>query len=197
MKDSKFSMAILNTVIDMKNYKNPIQHMIDDGLFWELTPNMRKKTNVFIRKNEATFEDSFIQLGFPKEENFYQVINTKDSFEAETSKGDVLAIYLRFDKTSDIYERKIYSLGELIGQAGGFYGALIGFGSLLLFIFSERLFVSAILEKIYQIDTWQEYERLDKNLKSKHQKEISKKNFEYKSDGRRIKEPFTQSEKFH
>ena len=190
-------MAIVNTVIDMKNYKNPIQHMIDDGLFWELTPNMRKKTNVFIRKNEATFKDSFMQLGFPKKEEFYQVINTKDSFEAESSKGDVLAIYLRFDKTSDIYERKVYSLGKLIGQVGGFYGGLMGLGSLLLFIFTEKLFVSAILEKIYQIDTWQEYERLDKNKKSKHQKEISRKIFEYRPDGRRIKEPFTESEKFH
>ncbi|CAI2358867.1 unnamed protein product [Moneuplotes crassus] len=197
VKDSRFSMAIVNTVVDLKNYQKPIQYMIDDGLFWELTPGIRKKTDVFIRKNEASFEDNYVQLGFPQEKEFYQVAESTDRFESESSQGDILSIYFRFDKTSDIYERKIYSLGELIGQAGGFYTLLSLVGSILLFIFSERLFVSSILAKIYQIDKWQEQERLDKNLALKNQREISKKNLEYKEDGRRIKQPFTKSEKFH
>ncbi|CAI2359077.1 unnamed protein product [Moneuplotes crassus] len=197
IKDSRFSIAIVNTVVDLKNYGKPIQYMIDDGLFWELTPGIRKKTDVFVRKNDASFEDNYVQLGFPEEKEFYQVVDSSDRFEAESSSGDLLSIYFRFDKTSDIYERKIYSLGELIGQAGGFYTVLALFGSILLFIFSERLFVSSILSRIYQIDRWQEHERLDKNLRSKNQKEISKKNIQYREDGRSIKQPLTESEKFH
>lgn len=190
-------MAIVNTVVDLKNYVNPIQYMIDDGLFWELTPGLRKKTDVFVRKNEASFEDTYIQLGFPEEKEFYQVAESSSRFESESADGDLLSIYFRFDKTSDIYERKIYSLGELIGQAGGFYTLLSLIGSFLLFIFSERLFVSSILSKIYQIDTWQEHERLDKTKEAKNQRDISKKNIQYREDGRKIKQPFTQSEKFH
>ena len=162
VKDSRFSIAFINTVIDLKDYNKPIQHVIDDGLYWELVPDIRKKTDIFLRKNEASFEDNFVQLGFPEEEEFYQIVETQSRFEAESSKGDVLSLYLRFDKTSDTYERKIFSAGELIGQAGGFYGALVGAGSLLLFIFSERLFTSSVLRKIYQIDSWQEREKLDR-----------------------------------
>lgn len=197
MKDSRFSLAIVNTVVDLKNYQEPLQYVIDDGFYWELTPNMRKKTDIFIRKNEATFQDDYVQLGFPNEKEFYQVASSQDRFEAESSKGDVLSIYWRFDKTSDVYERRIYSIGDLLGQAGGFYGSFIGIGSIFLFIFSERLFVASILRKIYQIDTWQERERLDPKLRKNHRDHQTNRSSIYRSDGRKKKEPYTESEKFH
>jgi len=131
-------------------------------LFWDLVPSLRKRTDIFIRKNEAEFEDKYFQLGFPQEHEFFQVVERTDSFEAESDDGDILSLYFRYDKTSDIYERQIFSFAELLGQAGGFYGALFAGGSLLIFIFSERLFVSSVLKKIYQIDTWQEREMLTK-----------------------------------
>ncbi|CAI2387803.1 unnamed protein product [Moneuplotes crassus] len=197
IKDSRFSLAIVNTVVDLKNYKEPLQYIIDDGFYWELTPNIRKKTDIFIRKNEATFQDDYIQLGFPDEREFYQVATSQDRFEAESSKGDVLSIYWRFDKTSDVYERRIYSIGDLLGQAGGFYGSFIGIGSIFLFIFSERLFVASILRKIYQIDTWQERERLDPTLRKNHKNYHKNRQAIYHTDGRKKKEPYTESEKFH
>ncbi|CAI2359868.1 unnamed protein product [Moneuplotes crassus] len=197
VRASRFSMAIVNTVVDLKDYKKPVQYMIDDGLFWELVPDFRKKTDIFLRKNEALLEDNYVQLGFPKEEEFYQVAETNDRFESESSKGDLLSIYLRIDKITDTYERQIYSIGELLGQAGGFYGALIGIGSVFLFIFSERLFVSSVLRKIYQIDSWQEKEKLDKKLRERHRKEYKNQFVQYKPDGRKVKVPYTQSEKFH
>ena len=160
MKDARFSMAIENTVVDMNDYTSAVKGIVDDGFFWELVPGFRKKTDIYIRKNEAEFEDSYVQLGFPQEKEFYQVSQSSDSFESESSDGDILTIYFRYDKTSDIYERQIFSLAELLGQAGGFYGALLAIGSILIFIFSERLFVASILRKIYQIDTWQESQRL-------------------------------------
>ena len=162
MKEARFSLAIENTVVNMKDYHNGIQKIIEDGLYWELVPSMRKKADIFIRKNEAVFEDSYVQLNYPDRSNFYQVVEHSDSFEAETDEGDILSIYFRFDKTSDIYERQVYSFAELIGQAGGFYGALLGIGALMISLFTERLFISSILRRIYQIDTWQERIRYDK-----------------------------------
>ena len=159
MKDARFSLAMENSVVDMKNYTKAVQGVINDGYFWELVPGLRKKSDIYIRKSEAEFEDGYVQLGSPQNQEFYQVSESSDSFESESSDGDILTIYFRYDKTSDIYERQIYSLAELLGQAGGFYGALLAIGSILIFVFSERLFVASILRKIYQIDTWQEAER--------------------------------------
>ena len=196
MKASRFSMPIVNTIVDMKDYKKPIQYTLDDTLFWDLMPGTRKKTDVFIRQNDASFEDAYFQLGFPNEKQFYQVVDLDHRFEEESTYGDILSIYYRFDKTTDVYERKIYSLGELLGQAGGFFSALIGIGSLLLAIFSERLFVASVLRKIYQIDTWQEREKLDKNQRQKHRDHAAEEVI-YKPDGRKLKRPYTESEKFH
>jgi hypothetical protein len=169
MKNSRFSIAIENTIVDMGNYQEPIQRIIDDGFFWELVPGFRKKTDIYIRKNTAEFEDNYIQLGFPTEKNFFQLGTHADSFESEPSEGDILTIYFRYDKVSDLYERKIFSLAELLGQAGGFYGSLLAIGALFIFIFSERLFIASVLKKIYQIDTMQEQERFQRNYRMSRQ----------------------------
>jgi len=167
MKNSRFSLAIENTVVNMKDYRNGVHKIVEDGLYWELVPTLRKKSDVLIRRNEAVFEDSYVQLGFPSEEEFFQVVEHSESFENESDEGDILSIYFRYDKVSDIYERQVYSFAELIGQAGGFYGALLAMGALMISLFTERLFVSSILRKIYQIDTWQENIRYNKSKSGK------------------------------
>jgi hypothetical protein len=169
MKDARFTMAIENSVVDMQDYTQPIKGVINDANFWELVPGLRKKTDIYIRKSQAEIQDDYIQLGFPENEEFYQVVQKVDSFESETPEAEILTLYFRYDKTSEIYARQIFSLAELLGQAGGFFGALLAIGSVMIFIFSERLFVASILRKIYQIDTWQETERCkDKNSTSIH-----------------------------
>jgi len=121
MKDARFSLAMEYSVVDMKNYTKAVQGVINDGYFWELVPGLRKKSDIYIRKSEAEFEDGYVQLGSPQNQEFYQVSESSDSFESESSDGDILTIYFRYDKTSDIYKRQTYSLAQLLGQAGGFY----------------------------------------------------------------------------
>ena len=66
------------------------------------------------------------------------------------------SLYFRFDSQYDIYERRIYSFGELLGQIGGLFQIFLMIGVSIVSIFSERLFVSSILRKIYQIDQTRE-----------------------------------------
>ena len=84
MKDARFSLAIENTVVNMKNYTSALKGFINDGFFWELVPGLRKKTDINIRKNEAEFDDGYIQLGFPDKMEFYQVKESSNSFESES-----------------------------------------------------------------------------------------------------------------
>lgn len=110
----------------------------------------------------------------------------------------MLSIYFRYDKYTDMYQRRIYSLGEVLGQAGGFYGSLLTFGSVIVFIFTERLFVTSVLRKIYQIDTWQEKEMLTKGpgAQKEHIK-AAKGVVDGQQPPVKKKSPVTQSEKFH
>ncbi|CAI2386528.1 unnamed protein product [Moneuplotes crassus] len=153
MKESRFNLALVNSIVNFDDYKKPIQQVIDDGNFWELTPGIRKKSDLFIRYNLGTFEDDYFQLGFETTHDFYQVIDTTERFETESSSGDVLSLYFRLDKSTNEYERKIFSFGELLGLAGGFYGALLTIGSIFISVFSDRLYIGAVLGRIYKIDT--------------------------------------------
>ena len=44
----------------------------------------------------------------------------QEQIELET-KGQLASVYFRFDSQYDIYERRIYSFGELLGQIGGLF----------------------------------------------------------------------------
>ncbi|CAI2387341.1 unnamed protein product [Moneuplotes crassus] len=198
LQNARFNMVLVNTVMNLKDYKNPIQYTLDEGFFWDILPGIRKKTDIFIRKNEASFVDDYIQLGFEEdEEEFFQVVDSKDRLELEPESGVLLSIVFRYDKISDIYERQIFSIGELMGQVGGFKESIMGIGTIFLTIFSERLFVGSVLRKIYQIDTWQEREKLDKSKRKEHLKNFKNRKLIFREDGRGIKVPYTKSEKFH
>lgn len=167
LNKTRITMALINTIIDMDDYDTPIKSIIDDGLYWDLVSGFNKKTDIFIRQNKAEFEDNFIQIGVPKEKEFYQMANTVDYFERESSEGEVLALYFRYDKISDIYSRQIYSVGTFLGEIGGFFEAALLIGSLLISIFSQTLYKTSLIKQIYQIDTWQEKEMVEKQIDKK------------------------------
>ena len=95
--------------------------------------------------------DSYIQYGQSSEKTFYQVQNTKEQIELEDNDQQIASVYIRLDSQYDIYERRIYSVGELLGQMGGLFQVILMIGVSFVSIFSERLYVSSIIRKIYQI----------------------------------------------
>ena len=58
---------------------------------------------------------------------------------------------MRYDHRYDIFNRKVYSILELLGDIGGLYGALLGIGLLFVGFISSRIFISDIMQKIYQV----------------------------------------------
>ena len=171
MKESKLNMAIDNTYFDFSNYDDPIQHYLDETFFWDLLPGFRKKTDIFVRQNEVSLIDDLVQLGQSNETEFYQVINYREQLELEDASDlEFLSVFIRFDAFYDVYERRVYSIGDLLGQLGGVYESLMLSGALLVGVFSERLFISSILHKIYQIDQLREKEVFDEFHKKKDNK---------------------------
>lgn len=65
-------------------------------------------------------------------------------------------MYFSMDKYFSAYERRIYSIGDMLGQAGGLYGTALIVGGLFVSAVANRLFVSSILNKLYQIDIGRE-----------------------------------------
>ena len=67
IKSGRFSVSKVNSYINMNEYTSPIHYFIDDGLYWDMLPGIRKWTNVYIRENTANFQDNYIQIGDPKQ----------------------------------------------------------------------------------------------------------------------------------
>lgn len=56
--------------------------------------------------------------------------------------GAFFSLYLRYDNKYEIYERKVYSVLELLGDIGGLLEAIYVMGYILVGFFTHRLFVS-------------------------------------------------------
>lgn len=67
----------------------------------------------------------------------------------DTTKREVLGVFFRSDLKYSEFERKIYSIGDLLGQIGGFLGTLTAVGALLIGSIADRLYYGSILSKIY------------------------------------------------
>lgn len=145
-------MAFGNNFFDLSNFTEPAHGYLDGQFFWDLMPGFRKKTDIFVRKNKAELNDDIVQLSGGDKINFYQILDSREQIELEGSDGQFASVYIRYDAFEDRFERRVYSFGDLLGQVGGIYEFMLVSGILFVKIFSERLLISSILNKIYQID---------------------------------------------
>lgn len=118
-----------------------------------MLPGFRKKTDIWVKENEGEIDDSLVQIYTKKKLNFLQVENWREILELEDPDDkEFISIYLSVDKEYSVFERKVMTFADLLGNLGGLYEIGLIVGSLTIGIFSERLFVSSIIHKIYQLD---------------------------------------------
>lgn len=83
---------------------------------------------------------------------FSNVVNQRTYDDSNADEPNALAIiYIRFDPRYDSYERKIYSILEMLGDIGGLQQSLFIMGMLLCQFFTYRVFISSLLKQVYQI----------------------------------------------
>ncbi|CDW73538.1 UNKNOWN [Stylonychia lemnae] len=153
-QDEKLNFAFTNTYLDYKDtqVKSKVKFFIDDSFYIELESQKTKKSNFYIQRQEASYQDDYIQFGQERTEQFFQVQNIHRFDDNYSNKiGQIAAIYFRFDNRYDLFSVKNYSLLDFLGDIGGLYGSLCGIGFAFVGFFCSRMFTSDILKKIYQI----------------------------------------------
>ena len=116
-------------------------------------PNFRKKIDTEIQKNSGQFQDNLLQLTAAKEEEFFQINKGMESLVLTGDDREFMTIYLRTDQEFKLYDRKVYSIGDLLGQIGGFFEVIYAIGAFLTLLFVERMITASIVSKIYQVDS--------------------------------------------
>lgn len=136
-------------MFDFNDFEDPIKTFVDDSIFFELESDRAKKVNFFTMKSEAELEDDYLQLGQQENLEFFNVQNMRE-YEDKFG-GSYINFYIRYDSQYNIYERKIYSIMDLLGDIGGLAESLYILGMLFVGFISHRLFISSILRRVYQV----------------------------------------------
>lgn len=152
LNGAQLQITIQNSYFDIQNFVEPVQYFMDDQFFWDILPSFRKKSDLYVRKGDANTVDEYIQISGSNVYTYYTVEKSRDQLVVLDSSGEFMSVYFRFDATTENYDRKVFSFSDMLAQVGGLYQSVFMMGILAVGIFSERLFVSSILRKIYQID---------------------------------------------
>jgi len=104
-----------------------------------------------MKESSVSLIDSFFQFGNPVEEKFYSIGSFRDEFDIKAGTKEYFHLVLYQDSNSDQYERRVYSIMDVIGQLGGFFEVLIIFGGFLVNSFSVRIFYYSLFNKLYHI----------------------------------------------
>ena len=145
-------MSLINTYFDFSDFSDPVSFYVDTSFYWAILPGFEKKTNIFIKKNQATLNDDIIQMFSDKNIDFFQIQNYDESLEYEnTTEGTMVSFFFRLDSNYDSYQRQVYSFWDFLGQVGGLNESLVIIGSVLTVLFTERLFYASVISRMYQV----------------------------------------------
>lgn len=140
---------MVNSYVDLDDYETPIKYFIDDTFYWETLNGIRHKIDTEVQKNGGNFQDSLIQLIQPSTKYYYSLNTAKEQMVQDDV--DFFTIYFRTDQNNIMYYRKVYSIGDLLGQIGGFFEVLSTAGAFFTFIIADRLITAALASRIYQV----------------------------------------------
>jgi hypothetical protein len=140
---------VVNSYVDLDDYETPIKYFIDDTFYWETLNGIRHKIDTEVQKNGINFQDSLIQLIQPSTKYYYSLNTAKEQMVQDDV--DFFTIYFRTDQNNIMYYRKVYSIGDLLGQIGGFFEVLSTAGAFFTFIIADRLITAALASRIYQV----------------------------------------------
>lgn len=95
---------------------------------------------------------------------FSQVQTVQDYDGPAGTDGVVAQVYIRMDKSYDEYSRQVGDLLALLGNIGGLREALFGIVGLFVSYLSQKIFMSAIVKKIYM---FRNYDNIKHELRNK------------------------------
>jgi hypothetical protein len=149
---AQVNMFYNNFYFDSDDYNEPIKRFIDDKIWWKIMPKFRKDADIFIRRNYISLNDAYIQITGEEEDSFISVSGQRETIDDyEVGDQKLVRAFFRIDNIVDHYERQVYSSGDLLAQVGGIFSFLKAIGAILVFIFSERLLVAALANRLYQV----------------------------------------------
>ena len=155
--DSKISeltvhFGITSYFFDIEDYEDPLKIFIDDDIYLFAEPNYKKEYFVRIKQDEAIDDLGMLPFSSTKEYSYYSIGSSRYDFKRIQTDNIFADFRIELDSKYTKTERRVYKFEELFGDIGGTIGILTLIGSLLVGMFSEKLYISDTIRDIYYVN---------------------------------------------
>ena len=118
-----------------------------------LNSNLTNALEITIQQNQATTADNLFYSFTSKTVQYYNV-NAR-SYRVENINANfqnkIARMYFNLDRTSESYERVVYSFIDMFGFLGGLFDFMFFLGLYFVDYFSDKMYHNSIFAKLYQV----------------------------------------------
>jgi hypothetical protein len=155
LKDATFVSPLENSYFDNYDFDNHVKQYYDDRFFYYFGSEHHHQVDIFLARNEATYNDRRSMFNIKTHDIFYTVDKFNNKMR-ETQEDELLLLRFFLDPNVISYNEESLSLTEALSRLGGFYGILTLIGRFIASYFSNKLMVYSLLKQLYQIDVFKE-----------------------------------------
>ena len=145
------------------NYGSVLKEQMNEKQFLVLDTNHEQKMNLYYTKSSVALSDSHWKLFgiFSKSFDIYEQLSEykyykKLSPEKPTSEKTYFNVYLRSDDLAHSYSRQTHSLLTYIGITYSVFYLIFGIMQWAISGIIHKLYVGALLEKTYQVQSYEQ-----------------------------------------
>ena len=175
--------AIVSTYFDYDDYDTPIKTYIEDQDYASLSQQFSNSLEVKVQKNTVSLYDNLFYNFGPKKLTFYN--SSKRIFRIDnlaTTQNTIFYTYVTLDRTSQEYERVVYTFLDLFGFLGGLFDFMFFFGLLCIRFFTASMYLKDVFSKLYQIRIQQENVQLQQTELNTVSKKFLRQNKKFEED---------------
>ena len=137
--------------MDFEDYDTVIKSYPEDKLAYKFTTGTVKEPQIYVRKNYASLNDNFFQIGSSESKEFYSLGSSDYDSENDVTGFTYARITLRMEAREDTYERTVFSVFDFTGLIGGVFEIFEIIGGIFVGYFSSKLFLFSMLTNLYQV----------------------------------------------
>lgn len=129
---------VINPYIDYNDINHPLKTSLEGGYVGNVLGSFTMQQTMYIRKNKYTLYDSYL-FADPIEGEFYSLTRL-DSKLSAISNSNIYTLTIALDSEVVSFERRVYSLFDLISDIGGFYGIIKALTVLIMNGFTTKIY---------------------------------------------------------
>ena len=154
------------------NYKYLFRTYFDTRLTESGILSFQRNYDIYITNSTATLNNDYLFLNVLKPAprlRFYQVKQIeKQLSRVKSEQNEVMTFTLRASRQAQVYERKYFSVVDILSQVGGIKTTLMLAGLGFCAAFQQTLLQASLIRKLFHFPARFDSER--KDLKSKKEK---------------------------